>query len=117
MKWTVGLGVVLVLMIGAAFAYRWSLVSEYRVPVLSQLKDPDSAQFRNEIVISPWGLANSVLCGEVNAKNSMGGYVGYRSFDVYVDSDSGAKKVNFYTSGGPACELMKNDVPWWWIRW
>jgi len=34
------------------------------------LKDPESAQFRNQ-----YGL-----CGEVNAKNAYGGYVGYRRF-------------------------------------
>lgn len=38
--------------------------------VVAGLKDPDSAKFRNQ-----YGV-----CGEVNAKNAMGGYVGYRRF-------------------------------------
>lgn len=38
--------------------------------VSKHLKDPDSAEFRNQ----------SRLCGEVNAKNSIGGYVGFRRF-------------------------------------
>lgn len=38
--------------------------------VVAGLKDPDSAQFRNQ-----YGV-----CGEVNAKNALGGYVGYRRF-------------------------------------
>lgn len=38
--------------------------------VTDQLKDPDSAQFRNQ-----YGL-----CGEVNAKNGFGGYTGYVRF-------------------------------------
>lgn len=38
--------------------------------VMKHLKDPDSAEFRNQ----------SGLCGEVNAKNGFGGYTGYRRF-------------------------------------
>lgn len=38
--------------------------------VVAGLKDPDSAKFRDQ-----YGV-----CGEVNAKNALGGYVGYRRF-------------------------------------
>lgn len=38
--------------------------------VTRHLKDPDSAEFRNQ----------SGMCGEVNAKNGFGGYTGYRRF-------------------------------------
>lgn len=34
------------------------------------LKDPESAEFRNQ----------KGLCGEVNSKNSFGGYVGFKRF-------------------------------------
>lgn len=40
------------------------------------LVDPDSAKFR-EVFIAPNQVA---VCGEVNAKNSFGGYVGFRKF-------------------------------------
>lgn len=43
--------------------------------VKNSLKDPDSALFRDQ----------SWTCGEVNAKNSFGGYVGYRKFAVLSD--------------------------------
>lgn len=46
--------------------------------VKEALKDPESAQFRNLQYLAD---SNS-LCGEVNAKNSMGGYVGFKSFAV-----------------------------------
>lgn len=39
------------------------------------LKDPASAEFRNEFVGS-----SGVPCGEVNAKNSFGGYTGFKRF-------------------------------------
>ena len=38
--------------------------------VLASLKDPGSAEFRNQ-----YGI-----CGEVNAKNSFGGYTGFKRF-------------------------------------
>lgn len=39
------------------------------------LKDPESAEFRNEFV-----GAKGVPCGEVNAKNGFGGYTGFKRF-------------------------------------
>ncbi|MEF8689403.1 UNVERIFIED_CONTAM: hypothetical protein NO986_18220 [Comamonas sp. A-3] len=41
-----------------------------REMVTKHLKDPESASFRNQ----------KGLCGEVNSKNSFGGYPGYRRF-------------------------------------
>lgn len=49
-----------------------------REAVIAKLKDPDSAQFRNTRPTAD-GL---YLCGEVNAKNSMGGYTGFKRFYV-----------------------------------
>ena len=46
--------------------------------VADSLKDPMSAQFRNVRMV-PYG-PGSVICGEVNGKNSYGGYVGFKRF-------------------------------------
>lgn len=46
------------------------------------LKDPESAQFRNEHVRIDYRGALPILCGEVNARNSMGGYTGFQRFTV-----------------------------------
>ena len=56
-------------------------ISQAQEIVLENLKDPDSAKFRK--VVSYKNKGNNFVCGEVNSKNSMGGYVGFRSF--YVD--------------------------------
>ncbi|EPL1356691.1 hypothetical protein [Pseudomonas aeruginosa] len=45
--------------------------------VKRNLKDPDSAQFRGQFVGS-----SGLPCGEVNSKNSFGGYSGYQRFVV-----------------------------------
>jgi hypothetical protein len=47
---------------------------EKRKLIISIMKDPESTKFRNEF------MSGEYLCGEVNSKNSMGGYVGYRRF-------------------------------------
>ncbi|MDD9321958.1 hypothetical protein M0O54_17895 [Acinetobacter lactucae] len=49
---------------------------ESKEAILSTLKDPDSAQFQNI----------KGYCGEVNSKNSYGGYVGFKR---YVSIDGG----------------------------
>ena len=45
--------------------------------IKSTLKDPESAKFKNMRVsiINP-----KVVCGEVNSKNSFGGYTGFQKF-------------------------------------
>lgn len=45
----------------------------------SMLNDPGSAQFQSERVVSEKGA----VCGLVNAKNAMGGYVGFRPYVYY----------------------------------
>jgi len=68
------------------------LVSGCDVPGTSQyaahnsiralLKDPDSAMFQDDRVIT-----GGTVCGEVNAKNSLGGYIGFRPY-IFSDGQS-----------------------------
>ncbi|WP_415289115.1 hypothetical protein RSD66_04185 [Brevundimonas sp. S1H14] len=51
-------------------------VREAKELVADQLLDPESAEFRNVKAEGPR------VCGQVNAKNRMGGYVGYEDFLV-----------------------------------
>ena len=46
--------------------------------VLERLTDPASAQFRKLKLLQD----NRGLCGEINAKNKLGGYVGFSAFAV-----------------------------------
>jgi len=77
-------GAAVLLLVAAAGGWRWHLIGELRKPILAELNDPDSAVFRNETLLSPWAVSNSILCGEVNVRNKMGGYAGYARF--YVDT-------------------------------
>lgn len=77
------------------------------------LKDPASAQFRNVRLVSYNNGA--VVCGEVNGKNSYGGYVGFKPFVAspagsallksggrYPEIDAAANAGIFTACSGPA---------------
>jgi hypothetical protein len=58
------------------FAVAWLPVHQVESKVRIALKDPDSAKFMN-VTYNP---KTSAGCGFVNAKNSMGGYIGMTHF-------------------------------------
>lgn len=53
-----------------------SLLARLQTQTAQQLKDPSSAQFRNTRLND----IKTAACGEINAKNSYGGYEGFRKF-------------------------------------
>lgn len=63
--------------------------------VKAKLKDPDSAQFRNLQYTPPF------VCGEVNAKNSFGGYNGFERFIT------GTRDATFLESEVPPGDMDK----------
>ena len=98
-QWIVGAGLLLGLVcIGRVNG--WSLVREHPVDelrvegpyaaltaryvqeLLNQLKDAPSARFKN-VTLRRKGQYDYHLCGDVNAKNGFGGYVGFRRFVVH----------------------------------
>lgn len=61
--------------------------------VASRLKDPESARFSNVKFMersSSGGKHEGPVCGEVNARNALGGYVGATRFIAYVTYTSAA---------------------------
>lgn len=59
--------------------------------VSSQLVDPYSAQFDK---LRPWETDAGSICGRVNAKNGMGGYVGFQPFRYIIDQDTAYVHAN-----------------------
>lgn len=53
-------------------------IQEAKAVVTGKLKDPNSASFRNVRIVH--GKKVRKVCGEVNAKNSYGGYSGFKTF-------------------------------------
>ncbi|WP_068370921.1 hypothetical protein [Kerstersia gyiorum] len=113
----VWLTLVVAVLFAGAYAWRWHLIQELRKPVLAGLNDPDSAKFRNEKFVGPWTFAHGNLCGEVNAKNMMGGYVGYEGFTVmgFPEKEGGESAMVF--DDNHLCDADDLDLPWWWLRW
>jgi hypothetical protein len=77
----------------------WVAIPSARKTVLRFLKDPESAQFRNERLTSA-----GALCGELNAKNSMGGYVGFKRY-ISTGPDS-----NYLEGDGSLGPISTSDI-------
>lgn len=57
-----------------------AFVSAAKDQLTRSFKDPASAQYRGLFVSEVQYRGTKALCGEVNARNSYGGYVGFRRF-------------------------------------
>jgi hypothetical protein len=72
----------------------YSLVKTAKNRVREQMRDPDSVQFRNV-----QAAEEDFVCGEVNAKNAFGAYVGFSKFSY----DDFNKKVCVADMNGEGC--------------
>lgn len=61
--------------------------------VRQEMRDPGSAQFRNLRVLAGEREDQRLVCGEVNAKNGYGGYVGFKPFLVVVQRGANTGEV------------------------
>ncbi|MBE8587750.1 hypothetical protein [Xenorhabdus griffiniae] len=59
-------------------------ISLVEAEVKASLKDPGSAKFKHVNLIQDSESSIDVYCGQVNAKNSYGGYVGFKPFMVIL---------------------------------
>ncbi|WP_312834772.1 hypothetical protein [Comamonas sp.] len=81
--------------------------------IADKFKDPDSVRFR-DLYLANKGLP--ALCGEVNAKNSYGGYTGYKGFfynpvQAYIDDQQELGEGFMYKNLQPgACKDKFADV-------
>jgi hypothetical protein len=96
------------------------LIEAAKADVRGKLKDPDSANFRNLTIHSGADPKDGTLyvCGEVNSKNSYGGYAGFMPFYSMIFwyekqqaalagfsgiYDSGMSQTDWATLYGPKC--------------
>ena len=87
--------------------------------LLELLNDPDSAKFRRFRYVRDEVNSVSVFCGEINAKNQFGGYVGFKKFfftttgkrGIDGDSSSAATSawLNGYCYNGKGIELKNYE--------
>ncbi len=79
-----------------------AVITHFLDNVKSRLKDPESAKFA-EVQLS---ANKKVLCGKVNAKNSMGGYTGYELFIATEDGE-----VEFKSYGMSKADIKYLSMP------
>lgn len=82
-----------------------------KVGITKKLKDPNSAMFRSLMVHrgdAPTS-GNYFVCGEINSKNSYGGYTGFKPFVAFVFDYPVQKKASFGT--GMIWEDPSNPAP------
>lgn len=75
----------------AATAQFDEFVAKAKTAVAHDLKDPGSAQFRGTYISEE--RATRFLCGEINAKNSYGAYVGFRKFVATDETGYGLNMI------------------------
>lgn len=85
-----------------------NLISQTKQHVKDMLKDPESAQFKDvKVAINSKG--EKTVCGQVNSKNSYGGYTGFKSF--YVKNNNGLiyfeDDLNYKLAG---CEGKNSEI-------
>jgi hypothetical protein len=78
--------------------------------ISDQMKDPFSAQFKNETV------GKDAVCGEVNSKNAYGAYVGFKRYIVLNERAIGQKSsdtisyADTYVEGSGRVTTKKNNL-------
>lgn len=77
--------------------------------VAERLKDPGSAQF-GEMRAARQPGKNAIVCGEVNARNSYGGYVGRRTYTGMLISRDGKAYFAVTGMGSTAAERYAIDT-------
>lgn len=73
--------------------------------IRNRLKDPESAEFRNVKKFSYLHYMDS-LCGEVNARNGFGGYVGFVRFIAFSDNTVSMEDPELRQYAHPAFETL-----------
>lgn len=106
MRWSIGL----VLAVGGCQFIPGtdaSKISEAQNAVARTLSDPKSADFSNDRVAGSGD--RQLVCGEVNAKNSFGGYVGFRRYAYRIQS----KRISILPAldGNNATAISLLDFP------
>lgn len=89
-----------------------TVIEQAKAAVTAKLRDPESTEFRALVVRHPNCRSGTCVedpsgraevCGEYNAKNGFGGYVGYERF--------------IYSDGKLVTEPLLSLVPSMWAEW
>ena len=86
-----------------------SLISKAKQEAAALMKDPGSVQLRNVRGYDKDDPNHALICGEINAKNSFGGYTGFQQF-TYVGGHI------FLNKPAPGCLVCENPFNEYWNK-
>ncbi|MDH2493369.1 hypothetical protein ACQP6U_17885 [Acinetobacter baumannii] len=104
------LGILVAIVSSTTFANDKSLINKVKQEITYQMKDPTSVLFRNVRTVTNT-VGRKTVCGEVNGKNSYGGYVGFKDFynsSIVTDSDD-RQFFNLAGCSGKEVELTARE--------
>jgi len=52
------------------------------------MRDPEATRFKSDFSAYQTSVGDYIVCGTLNAKNAMGGYVGYKPFYMRIRNNS-----------------------------
>ena len=79
-------------------------VSEAKDAITRDLLDPSAAQFRKLHIAT--GGPDPALCGEINAKNRMGAYTGFKLFYVIYREGKYSGQINVSEEPSASFEMI-----------
>lgn len=113
------IGAAVVVAVGAGGASWWLQASPAAVVknrVLAALNDPSSAEFK----VVEYNSRHKTGCGFVNARNRMGGMVGFTAFIAYPDGEvrfepsfNDPGHSGWHDQAVVYCEADSGDSPFW----
>lgn len=75
-----------------------AMIAKLKSTIDSGLRDPSSAQYRGFVAYAI-GEGDTLLCGELNAKNGFGGYVGFNAISAIFDASGTLESYRVDASG------------------
>lgn len=75
-----------------------AMIAKLKSTIDSGLRDPSSAQYRGFVAYAI-GEGDTLLCGELNAKNGFGGYVGFNTISAVFDANGTLETYRVDSSG------------------
>lgn len=61
-----------------------SVINRAQELVSDQMRDPEATRFKSEYTAFTTSFGDTIVCGTLNGKNAMGGYVGYKPYYVRI---------------------------------
>jgi hypothetical protein len=65
-----------------------SVFSSAKTLIADRMRDPEATRFKPEYAVYNTSAGDYIVCGTVNAKNAMGGYVGYTPFYARIRNNA-----------------------------